>query len=152
MFEIENHGLKHKPCSVNGRSVYGIKGTESVGEVVDEIEKNAKRIEELTGRKPKYYRSGTAYYDDVCVEVAQALGCEIVNFNIIGDGGATFSKDQIKKTILGAQPGSIIILHMNQPSAHGKIRGETAEGIEEIIPEIIKRGYSFVRLSDYGVH
>src|SRR4030042_5268251 len=26
-FEIENHGLNHRPCSVNGRSAYGIAGT-----------------------------------------------------------------------------------------------------------------------------
>ena len=27
LFEIENHGLAHKPCSVNGNKAYGIKGT-----------------------------------------------------------------------------------------------------------------------------
>jgi len=26
LFEIENHGLNYRPCSVTGRSIYGIEG------------------------------------------------------------------------------------------------------------------------------
>lgn len=53
LFEIENHGLNHRPCSVDGRSAYGIAGTKSVGEIFDEIEQNAIKIQNLTGRKPR---------------------------------------------------------------------------------------------------
>ena len=67
LFEIENHGCRHKPCSVTGQSVYGIKGTANPGDVFDEIEKNGQKIQQLTGRQPKYYRSWTAYYDEVAV-------------------------------------------------------------------------------------
>src|SRR5512138_453829 len=35
-FDIANHGFRHKPASVNGKSVYGIAGTRSVAELVDE--------------------------------------------------------------------------------------------------------------------
>lgn len=51
LFEIANHGLSHRPCSVNGRSAYGIRGTGSVGELIDEIEKNGRKIEAATGSK-----------------------------------------------------------------------------------------------------
>ena len=78
LFEIENHGLNHKTCSAIGRSVYGIKRTKSVGEIYDEIELNALKILNLTGRKPKYYRPGAAYCDEICVEIANALGYEVV--------------------------------------------------------------------------
>jgi peptidoglycan/xylan/chitin deacetylase (PgdA/CDA1 family) len=44
LFEIENHGLTHRPCSATGRSVYGIKGTKNMGEIYDEIEGNALKI------------------------------------------------------------------------------------------------------------
>ena len=54
LFEIANHGLHHKPASVNGKSVYGISGTKDVAELVDEIESNALKIQKLTGKKPKY--------------------------------------------------------------------------------------------------
>jgi peptidoglycan/xylan/chitin deacetylase (PgdA/CDA1 family) len=143
LFEIENHGLNHKPCSVNGRSVYGIEGTKSVRELIDEIEENAIKIQKLTGRKPRYYRPGTAYCDEIGVEVANALGYDVVNFSIRGDAGARYSKNQVKEALLHAPPSSVILMHMNHPA------GETAEGIVEAIPELKKRGFKFVKLSEY---
>jgi peptidoglycan/xylan/chitin deacetylase (PgdA/CDA1 family) len=145
LFEIENHGLNHKPCSMNGRSVYGIKGTRSVGELIDEIELNATKIQKLTGRKPKYYRPGTAHCDEVGVEVTNALGYEVVNFSVLGDAGTTYSKQQVKKALLNASPSSIVLMHMNHPES------ETAKGVIEAIPELRKRGFKFVKLSEYSL-
>lgn len=143
LFEIENHGMEHKPCSVNGRSVYGLQGTKNVGEVVDEIEKNGKKIQALTGRKPRYYRSGTAYYDEIGAAIAERLGYMVVGFSVLGDAGATYSKKQVKEALLGASAGSIIICHMNHPEK------ETAEGVMAAVPALKKKGFKFVRLSDY---
>jgi len=143
LFEIENHGSNHKPCSANGRSAYGIAGTKGVDEIFDEIEQNATKIEILTGRKPKYFRPGTAHSDEICVEIATALGYELVNFSVRGDAGATYGKRQVKEALLNAPPSSIILLHMNHPE------GETAEGLIEAIPELKKRGFGFVKLSEY---
>ena len=145
LFEIENHGLNHKPCSAIGRSVYGIKGTGSVGEIYNEIEGNALKILNLTGRKPKYYRPGTVYCDEICVEIANALGVEVVNFSVRGDAGATYSKKQVKEALWNAPPSSIILMHMNHPA------GETAEGVMAAIPELKKRGFKFAELSEYGL-
>jgi peptidoglycan/xylan/chitin deacetylase (PgdA/CDA1 family) len=145
LFEIENHGLKHKPCSAIGRSVYGIEGTKSVGEIYDEIELNASKILNLTGRKPKYYRPGAAYCDEICVQVTNALGYEVVNFSVRGDAGATYSKAQVKEALWNAPPSSIILMHMNHPE------GQTAEGVIEAIPEMKKRGFRFVKLSEIGL-
>jgi peptidoglycan/xylan/chitin deacetylase (PgdA/CDA1 family) len=143
LFEIENHGLNHKPCSANGRSAYGIAGTKSVGETFDEIEENAIKIRTLTGRHPKYYRPGTAHSDEICVEIANALGYEVVHFSVRGDAGATYTKIQVKEALLNAPPSSIVLLHMNHPE------GETAEGVIEAIPELKMRGFRFVKLSEY---
>jgi peptidoglycan/xylan/chitin deacetylase (PgdA/CDA1 family) len=143
LFEIENHGLKHRPCSATGRSVYGIRGTKSVGEIYDEIEGNALKILNLTGRRPKYYRPGAAYCDEICVEIANALGYEVVNFSVRGDAGATYSTKQIKETLVHSIPASIILMHMNHPE------GKTAEGVSAAIPELKKRGFRFVKLSEF---
>jgi len=145
LFEIENHGLNHKPCSVNGRSVYGIEGTKSVDELIDEIEGNAIKIQKLTGRKPRYYRPAAAYCDEIGVEVANALGYDVVNFSIRGDAGARYSKNQVKEALLNAPPSSVILMHMNHPD------GETAEGIIRAIPELKKMGFRFVKLSEYDL-
>lgn len=144
-FEIENHGLKHKPCSAIGRSVYGIEGTKNVGEIYEEIELNASKMMNLTGRKPKYYRPATSYCDEICVEIASALGYEVVNFTVLGDAGATYSERQVKEALWNAPPSSIILMHMNHPES------ETAEGLIQAIPELKKRGFRFVKLSEFGL-
>jgi peptidoglycan/xylan/chitin deacetylase (PgdA/CDA1 family) len=143
LFEIENHGLAHKPCSVNGNKAYGIKGTASVAELVDEIEKNGRKIEAVTGGKPKFYRSGTAYCDEVAVKVAGELGYEMVNYSILGDAGATRPKEKVREALLAAEPGAIVILHMNQP------RSQTAAGLKEAIPPLRQKGFRFVKLSEF---
>jgi peptidoglycan/xylan/chitin deacetylase (PgdA/CDA1 family) len=143
LFEIANHGMWHKPASVSGRSVYGIKGTKDLGELVEEIERNARKIEALTGKRPKLYRSGTAYYDEVAVEVSNALGHEAAGFSILGDAGATYSAVQVKAAVVKAGPGDIVICHMNHPESG------TGAGIMAAVPELLRRGFRFVRMSDY---
>lgn len=143
LFEIANHGMWHKPASINGRSVYGIDGTKNVTELIQEIELNARQTEGITGKRTRYYRSGTAYYDEYAVQVAQQLGHEVIGFSILGDAGATFSAAQVKTALLSAKAGDIIIAHMNHPEAG------TGAGILAAVPELQKRGFKFVKLSDY---
>lgn len=143
LFEIENHGYWHKPLSTNGKSAYGIGGTRNIGEVVEEIMRNQAKISGITGRKPRYFRSGTAYYDEVAVKIAGELGLKVINYNVLGDAGATFSAEQVKSACLSATPGAIILMHMNHPESG------TAEGVKLAIPELVRRGYSFVKLEEY---
>lgn len=143
LFEIGNHGLNHLPSCVNGKSAYGIKGTGSAAEVVQEIEANARKIESLTGSLPCYYRSGTNFYDEAAVNITRDLGYQAVGYNVLGDAGATYSREQVKNALLGARAGSIVIFHFNHPE------GETAEGVMEAIPGLEKNGVRFVKLSDY---
>ena len=143
LFEIANHGFAHRPASVSGRNVYGIAGTKDVKELVDEIERNARKIAGLTGARPRYYRSGTAYYDEVAVAVSRRLGHEVIGFSILGDAGATYRKGQVVAALLKSKPGDVVIAHMNHPE------GETAVGLMTAIPELQRRGFRFVRLSDY---
>jgi len=142
LFEIANHGFSHKPASVSGRSVYGISGTKNAGELVDEIELNAARLEKLTGKRPRFYRSGTAYYDEVAVKIAGELGQQVAGFTLLGDAGATYSSEQVKAALLAAKPGDIAIMHFNHPESG------TAAGVMAAIPELKKRGFRFVKLSD----
>jgi peptidoglycan/xylan/chitin deacetylase (PgdA/CDA1 family) len=142
LFEIANHGMWHKPASVSGRSVYGIAGTKDIGELVDEIGLNADKIEDISGKRPKLYRSGTAFYDEVAVKVANALGHQVAGFSILGDAGATWSAAQVKTALLKAAPGDIALLHMNHPESG------TGAGIMAAVPELKRRGFRFVRMSD----
>ncbi|QKF66842.1 polysaccharide deacetylase [Arcobacter venerupis] len=143
LFEIANHGLEHKPASVNGKSIYGLSGTNSVEELVDEIELNARKIESITHKRPKYFRSGTAYYDEVAVSVANKLNHQVVGFSILGDAGATFSAKKVEEAFLKAKKGEIVIIHMNHPTS------DTAQGTINAITKLKQKGFKFVKLSDY---
>lgn len=142
LFEIANHGTRHRPLSVTGRSAYGIAGTRSAGEVYDEIAGNHTKLARLLGAPPRFFRSGTAFCDDIAARIVIDLGERFVGFSVNGDGGATFTPEEVRRTVGAARSGSIVICHMNHPE------GGTAEGIAAAVPHLLASGHRFVRLSD----
>ncbi|MCX5213865.1 polysaccharide deacetylase family protein [Kitasatospora sp. NBC_00240] len=142
LFEIANHGTRHCPLSVSGRSAYDIPGTRDVGEVVDEVTGNRAGLTELLGRPPRFFRSGTAYLDDVAARIVADLGERFAGFTVNGDGGATFTAGQVHTAVTAAGPGAIVLAHMNHPAAG------TAAGIATAVPRLLDEGRRFVRLSD----
>jgi len=142
LFEIAAHGERHRPCSIDGKSIYGIRGTATMQELVSEVLLNAREITELTGKTPLWFRSGTAYYDELAAEVIQDLGMGIAGYSIAGDEGATLPATRVTRKTLQAKNGDILLLHMNKP------RSGTREGLMQALPVLQKRGAQFVRLSD----
>jgi len=142
LFEIANHGTRHLPLSVTGRSAYGIGGTRNAGQVYDEVAGNQARLTRLLGVPPRFFRAGTAYSDDVAARIVTAMGDRLVTFSVNGDGGATFTPGQVRSTVTAAPGGSIVICHMNHPESG------MAQGIAAAVPRLLASGYRFVRLSD----
>lgn len=60
-FQIANHVTEHRPLSVNGKIAWGISGTNSFAEVIDEVLINYELVKELTGIEMRHFRSGTAF-------------------------------------------------------------------------------------------
>lgn len=145
LFDIGNHGARHVPLSVTGRSAYGIGGTRSADEVVAEVLTNHDNITALTGRPPTWFRPGTAYYDDVALAIVRELGAQPVGFKVNGDNGATASPATVRSNIAGAAPGSIVLAHMNRP------RSGTAAGIADAITALRASGGEFVPLGGQTV-
>jgi len=142
LFEIANHGTRHLPLSVTGRSAYGIAGTRNAGEVYDEVARNQAKLTRLLGVPPRWFRAGTGYCDDVAAQIVTAMGVRFVSFSVNGDGGATFTPEQVHSTITAAPGGCIVICHMNHPGSG------TAQGIAAAVPRLMAAGYRFVRLSE----
>lgn len=142
LFEIENHGTRHRPLSVTGKSAYGIRGTADVGEAFDEVEGNAEKIEALTGKRPRFFRSGTAHYDDVAARLVRAMGYGIAGFAVNGDDGATAPARTVKRNLLSVRGGEVVLCHMNHPGSG------TYPGIKQAVPLLKERGFRFVRLSE----
>jgi peptidoglycan/xylan/chitin deacetylase (PgdA/CDA1 family) len=146
LFEIANHGTVHRPLSVNGKSIYNIVGTTSPQEVEHEINDNGDLIEKITGKRPRFFRSGTAYYDEQAVAIAHKNGVEIAGFSILGDAGATFSALQVAQQLENAHSGDIVIFHMNHPESG------TRDGIIKGVAKLKIQGFGFIRLSDVKEH
>lgn len=145
LFEIENHGLNHRPCTISGRSVYGIKGTATPAEAFDEVEGNARKIEAITGHRPHFYRSATAFIDEAGARLVRELGMIPISYQALsGDAAAGVSKTTIANNVLkNIRPGAIVIMHMNHP------QWNTCEALQKIVPELRKMGYRFAHLDKY---
>jgi peptidoglycan/xylan/chitin deacetylase (PgdA/CDA1 family) len=142
LFEIGNHGTAHLPMSVSGRRAYGIAGTQDAGSCFDEVSINQEYLAGLMPKPPRYFRPGTANFDDVAVQITKSMGLLPAGFSINGDGGATFQAPTVTAQMSAAVAGDIVIAHANHPS------GGTADGTKAAVPLLRRRGLTFLRLSD----
>ncbi|MEV6135966.1 polysaccharide deacetylase family protein [Nocardia sp. NPDC051990] len=140
LFELANHGVAHKPLSVTGRAAYEIPGTGSSQEAVDEVWANHERLTTLLGKPPRFFRPGTAHYDDVAVAIVNELGERPVGFSINADYGATASAAEVQNAMKAAAPGAISLAHMHRPNSG------TAAGMTAALPTLRSAGFTFVHL------
>ena len=145
VFEIENHGLNHQPCSIDGESEYGIQGTLSAAQAFDEIEVNALKIQAITKHRPRYYRSATAFIDEAGARMASKLGITAVSFQVLSGDAVPFTPiSVIEESVLqNIKPGAIVIMHFNHPEWN------TCEAMQKIVPKLRKLGYHFVKLEEF---
>lgn len=140
LYLLGNHGSAHRPLSVSGREAYGITGTADARAAVEEVWSNHQVLTELTGTPPTWFRSGTAHYDEVAVEIVEALGERVAGFSVNGDAGATHPAATVAAEVGSAVPTDIVIAHLNQPAAG------TADGFAQALPRLLDAGARFVQL------
>ncbi|MCG7297310.1 polysaccharide deacetylase family protein [Corynebacterium afermentans] len=116
LFRLENHGTRHLPLSVNGEAAYGIAGTATPAEAIAEIDGNRALLADY-GVESTWFRSGTAHYDDVAVDIARDRGVAIAGYSVNGDFGATAAADHVASAIMQAPDGAIVLAHMNHPTS-----------------------------------
>jgi peptidoglycan/xylan/chitin deacetylase (PgdA/CDA1 family) len=141
LFELGNHGTRHVPLSVTGRSAYGIPGTANPAEVYDEVMASQEALHALTGRQARFFRPGTAFFDEVAVAIVRKLGLIPVSFTVNGDGGATYPSDTVFGEVSKAKSGDVIIGHGNHPGSG------TAPGIARALPVLQSSARAPVRAS-----
>ena len=129
LFQLENHGARHLPLSVNGQHVYGTPGTASPAEAIQEVAENAETLRAF-GVNSTWFRAATAHYDDIAVRILADSGARIAGFATNGDFGATASPAQVTQQIRHAPDGAIVLMHMNHPQSG------TAAGVRQAIEEL----------------
>ena len=145
LFDIGNLGNRCKPISVSGDSAYHIKGTANIYGALQEVAEGAKKIQQVTGICPAYFRSATGYIDDVAAKAINELGIRVIGYDRVTDGGGVISVLEIKERILNARHGHILVIsiNLNYPNIF--------KGLQAAIEEIKthKLPVYFEKLSDY---
>ncbi|OIH85872.1 polysaccharide deacetylase [Arthrobacter sp. UCD-GKA] len=132
LFEIANHGTTHAPLASRGQAAYGIPGTASIAAAYDEIMDNQRYLADTFGIQAKFFRSGTAYQDELGAALCRELGLVPMNFTVNLDAGATFRAASVAAQTRALRAGDVGIGHFNRPAS------ETARGMAEALPGLLE--------------
>ena len=117
-------------------------------ELVGNILRGKKLLEELIGKPVKYLRPPHGFRDWAVMEAASDAGLKVVNWSVIPrdwtNPGVQEIADRVCKNVT---PGAIVLLHDGDAPAQTASREQTVEATALIIDELRKQGYNFVTVS-----
>ena len=143
LFEFGNHGYHHKPLATSPHTVYGIKSTESIEAAYQEVVQNQALIKSTLQVEPKWFRSGTGFYDERAILLLKGLGLTPVSYSLVsGDAATPHAKPQVMRRLARAKPFDIIIMHLNHPS------WQSFAAFQAVYPQLKAKGLEFVHLRD----
>ncbi|TME82490.1 MAG: polysaccharide deacetylase [Chloroflexi bacterium] len=132
-----SHPAFHTPCYLLG----GV----SRAEQARQIQLAQKAIERSTGVLPKYFRFPGGCYDRPALDLVHAAGLIPVQWNVNSIDAFNSYPQQIVSTVLSeVKPGSIVVMHLNG----GSNAPSTGLALRLLIPELEKRGYQFLTVSE----
>ncbi len=142
LFEIENHGLSHRPAVDRKTTIFGVPAAGDLAAVQLEIVGGRDAILDAHGISTRWFRGATARYTPEAIRLARDLGFRIAGYSLNGDAGATASAKEAARRIAHAKDGDVIIAHVNQPNR------PAGAGVVQGILGLKALGYTFLRLSD----
>jgi peptidoglycan/xylan/chitin deacetylase (PgdA/CDA1 family) len=114
-------------------------------EIASELRLCAQHIKDVTGRDVHLMRPPGVQYNDKVLDIAKSQGYVTVSWTCGAQDYDTHPASYIAQRVLDrTEPGSIIILHQDQPS--------TIEALPIIIDKLRSQGYSFVTISEMLDH
>ncbi|MEW2619451.1 polysaccharide deacetylase family protein [Streptomyces sp. NPDC048106] len=140
-FEIANHSYSHYAFTP---SCYGLP-TLDASEMRADVERayTAFRKAGLRHALP-YFRFPGGCYDDQALRTLGGLGMTAVQWDVVsGDAFATDADAVAKQVLDGVRPGSVVIMHCTRSAAP-----TTETVVRAVVPELRKRGYRFVKVSE----
>ena len=143
LFEIANHGTRHLPLSVTGRSAYDIRGTQNAGEVYNEVDRNrpgsgGSWASRRGGLRPARARAATMSRHGS--SPPWPITSSASPSTATGEPPSRRGRCAAPSPLPPAD--TIVLCHMNHPGSG------TAQGIAAAVPRLEAAGYRFVRLSD----
>src|ERR1700694_3628678 len=132
-----SHPAFHTPC-------YRLGGV-TRAEQARQIQLAQAGIQRSPGVLPKYFRFPGGCYDRQSLDLVHAAGLIPVQWNVNSIDAFNAYPQQIALTVLSeVKPGSIVVMHL-----HGRANAPaTGPGLRLLIPELEKRGYQFLTVSE----
>lgn len=126
--EIENHSLTHSDMTKM-----------TAQEIADEIDETSRRVAEITGRQPQFFRPPYIAVNQTMVDT--------VKLPFIAGFGAEDWLDEVtarqraEKVLAQARDGAVILLHDMEGNE------QTVQALDIIIPALKEQGFRFVTVS-----
>ncbi|MCJ0868967.1 polysaccharide deacetylase family protein [Streptomyces sp. AP-93] len=140
-FEIANHSYSHhafkSPC-------YGLPTLDEAAARAD-VDRAFEAFHKAGAvNTVPYFRFPGGCYDDQALRAISTAKVTAVQWDVVS--GDAFAKDPdavAEQVLAGVKPGSVVVMHCTRSAAP-----VTEEAIRKIVPELRKRGYRFVKVSD----
>ena len=142
LFELEDHGARHKPAVAVPTTIYGVRAAGSPGAVAAEVDDGAFDMVADGIAAPRWFRGATAKYDRSAMKLIAKLGYRIAGYSLNADGGSLLGAAVTDRRVERARDGDVIIAHLNQPT-HA-----AGEGLVKGLLALKARGVTFVKLND----
>ncbi|MGW2862485.1 polysaccharide deacetylase family protein [Streptomyces sp. SDr-06] len=140
-FEIGNHSYSHYAFKSD---CYGLPVVEKDAMRAD-VEKATAQFKKAGVRNAvPYFRFPGGCYDDEVLRALAPLRMTAVQWDVVS--GDAFAKDAnavADQVLAGVQPGSLVVMHCTRSAAP-----VTDAALQRIVPELRRRGYRFVKVSD----
>jgi polysaccharide deacetylase family sporulation protein PdaB len=138
--EVANHTYNH---------IYFTRKINS-STISNEIVNTKKKITDVTGKTCRWFRPPGGFYDETIVNIARQNGYTVILWSWhqdTRDWSSPGVKKIVNKVLDNARNGDIVLLHDN-------VRGstQTIQALEKILPELSKRGFRMVTLSELMEH
>ncbi|MEV7425068.1 polysaccharide deacetylase family protein [Streptomyces sp. NPDC091212] len=145
LFEIANHSYSHYAFTAD---CYGLPvvGEESMA---SDVQRAFTAFEKAGARNVvPYFRFPGGCYDDKARRALAPAKVTAVQWDVIsGDAFATDAEAVAREVLTGVKPGSLVVMHCTRSAAP-----VTEDAVRQIVPELRKRGYRFVKVSELMKH
>ncbi|MFF6906266.1 polysaccharide deacetylase family protein [Streptomyces sp. NPDC012389] len=141
LFEVANHSYSHHAFTAD---CYGLPVV-AKDSMARDVERAFSAFREAGVRNVvPYFRFPGGCYDDTALRALAPANVTAVQWDVVsGDAFATDAGAVAEQVLDGVRPGSLVVLHCTRSAAP-----VTAEAIGRIVPELRKRGYRFVKVSE----
>ncbi|MFJ9688947.1 polysaccharide deacetylase family protein [Streptomyces bacillaris] len=141
LFEVANHSYSHHAFTAD---CYGLPVV-AKETMARDVERAFAAFREAGVRNVvPYFRFPGGCYDDAALRALAPANVTAVQWDVVsGDAFATDAGAVARQVLDGVRPGSLVVLHCTRSAAP-----VTGEAVGRIVPELRKRGYRFVKVSE----